>query len=74
MNKKIIIKVDIDDNDNINWALKKFKRKCESFGIIKEYRKRKAFKKPSVRKKEKREAARKRNQKENRRRRSYSKI
>ncbi|MBT3980594.1 MAG: 30S ribosomal protein S21 [Bacteriovoracaceae bacterium] len=41
-------------------ALRKFKRKCENFGVLKEYKKRKDYKKPSVRKKEKLEQAEKR--------------
>jgi small subunit ribosomal protein S21 len=41
-------------------AIKKFKRLCESFGVLREYRLRKEYKKPSIRKKEKHEAAVKR--------------
>ena len=37
---------------------------CDAFGILKEYRKRKAYRKPSARIKEKREAAEKRRKKE----------
>ena len=70
-----VISVDILDGDSVNWALKKFKRQCDSYGIIKEYRKRKEFKKPSIQKKEKLEAALKRKIKEERKKvRRYSKI
>ncbi len=41
----------------VEGSLKKFKRLCESAGILKEYRKRKEFKKKSVKLKEKKEAA-----------------
>ena len=57
------IKVTIDDNFSVDRAIKKFKRQCDSYGIIKEYRKRQEYKKPSVMKKEKLEAAAKRRRK-----------
>lgn len=41
-------------------AIRKFKRMCEAYGVAKEYRARKEYKKPSIRKKEKLEAAQKR--------------
>ncbi len=68
------IQVEIKDGDNLNWALKKFKRQCDAYGLLKEYRKRKAHRKPSVREKEKTESALKRRRKESLRSRSYSKI
>ena len=74
MKNTVTITVDIEETDNINWALKKFRRQCESYGVIKEYRKRQAYKKPSVKLKEKREAAAKRKKKESSRRFRYSKI
>ena len=40
----------IKDGENIERALKKFKRKFEKTGIIRELRDRKTFEKPSVRK------------------------
>lgn len=59
------IKVIIDHNrGNAEACIKKFKRMCEAAGVLKEYRKRKEYKKPSVRKKEKIEAAVKRKSKE----------
>jgi len=57
------IKIDIGDGMMVERALKKFKRMCDSYGIVKEYRKREAFIKPSVRLKEKQEAAEKRRKK-----------
>ncbi|MDH4467906.1 MAG: 30S ribosomal protein S21 [Bacteriovoracaceae bacterium] len=57
------IKIDIADGMMVERALKKFKRMCDSYGIVKEYRKREAFIKPSVRLKEKEEAAEKRRKK-----------
>lgn len=59
------IKVVIDDRNGVERSLKKFKRLCESFGVIREYRKRQEYKKPSVRKKEKTAAADKRRKKTN---------
>lgn len=57
------IKVKITDGFQADRAIKKFKRLCDQFGIIKEYRKREAYQKPSVREKEKRESAEKRRKK-----------
>jgi small subunit ribosomal protein S21 len=59
------IKVVIDGTKHgVEGSLKKFKRLCEAAGILKEYRKRKEFKKPSVKRKEKMEAATKRKAKD----------
>ncbi len=49
--------------EDINRAIKRFKRKVEREGIMKEIKKRKHYLKPSVRKKEKRIAAAKRRRK-----------
>ena len=43
-----MIKIPIKEGENIERALKKFKRKAERTGIIKEVRARKAYIKPSV--------------------------
>jgi small subunit ribosomal protein S21 len=51
------------DASGIDRSLKKFKRMCESCGIVREYRMRKEYRKPSVKKKEKTESAQKRAQK-----------
>jgi len=47
LNNKMII-VQLKEGENIERALKKFKRKYEKTGIVKELRSRQAFKKPSV--------------------------
>ena len=47
-----MIIIPIKEGENIDRALKKFKRKFEKTGIMKELRERKAFKKPSVRRRE----------------------
>ncbi len=59
------IQISIDDRFGLERSLKKFKRMCESFGVVKEYRKRQDYKKPSVRLKEKVAAAAKRRAKSN---------
>lgn len=61
--EKVNIEVKIGDGIPVDKALKKFKRLCDQFGIIKEYRKREAHQKRSVKMKEKREAAEKRRKK-----------
>jgi len=43
-----MIIVPIKEGENIDRALKKFKRKFEKTGVVKELRARQAFKKPSV--------------------------
>lgn len=62
-NEESAIQVMIDDRNGVERSLKKFKRMCESFGVIREYRKRQEYKKPSVRLKEKLAAADKRRKK-----------
>ena len=47
-----MIIIPIKEGENIDKALKKFKRKFEKTGVIKELRERQAFKKPSVRSRE----------------------
>ena len=44
----VMIIVPVKEGENIERALKKFKRKAEKTGIIKEVRSRKQFNKPSV--------------------------
>lgn len=43
-----MIIIPIKEGENIDKALKKFKRKFEKTGVIKELRERQAFRKPSV--------------------------
>jgi small subunit ribosomal protein S21 len=45
---KTMIIVQLKEGENIERALKKFKRKYEKTGVVKELRSRQAFKKPSV--------------------------
>ena len=48
-----MIIVQVKEGENIERALKKFKRKFEKTGIVKELRARQAFEKPSVAKRKK---------------------
>ena len=48
-----MIVVPVKEGENIERALKKFKRKFEKTGVVKELRRRQAFDKPSVVKREK---------------------
>lgn len=50
----------VGENETLENALKRFKRKCAREGVIAETRKREYYEKPSVKKKKKAEAARKR--------------
>lgn len=60
MTQKSSIYIKIDDKYGVERSLKKFKRLCESFGVVREYRKRQEYKKPSIKLKEKTAAAAKR--------------
>lgn len=60
MTKLESVKVKIDDKFTTEKALRKFKRLCESFGIVREYKNRQNYSKPSVKQKEKKAAAAKR--------------
>ena len=48
-----MIIVQVKEGENIEKALKKFKRKYERTGIVKELRSRQAFEKPSVKNRKK---------------------
>lgn len=62
-NAKENIRLNIPEGVPVEKILKKFKRLCDSYGIVREYRNRQAYDKPSIRAKEKREAAEKRRKK-----------
>ena len=47
-----MIIIPVKEGENIERALKKFKRKFEKTGVMKELRERKAYKKPSVARRE----------------------
>jgi len=47
-----MIVVPVKEGENIEKALKKFKRKFEKTGVVKELRKRQAFQKPSITKRQ----------------------
>lgn len=51
--------VKVGENESLESALKRFKRKCQKDGIIGDLRKKEAYEKPSVARKKKQEAARK---------------
>ena len=52
--------IKVGENESIDSALRRFKRKCSRDGIIGDPRRKEHYEKPSVRKKKKSEAARKR--------------
>ena len=47
------------DERGVERTLRKFKRMCDTYGIVKTYRARQEYKKPSIQAKEKREVGRK---------------
>ena len=52
--------IKVKENETLDQALRRFKRKCANAGILSEVRKREHYEKPSVKRKKKSEAARKR--------------
>ncbi|MBI9070677.1 MAG: 30S ribosomal protein S21 [Melioribacteraceae bacterium] len=56
----------LQDNENIDRALKRFKKKYERSGVLKEFKKRTFFTKPSIEKRMTRIKAQRRAAKENR--------
>ena len=56
--KKMEIRV--GENESLESALKRFKRKCARSGVLAEVRRREHYEKPSIKRKKKAEAARKR--------------
>ncbi len=45
-----MVGITLQENENIDRALKRFKKKYERSGILKEYKKRTAYTKPSIEK------------------------
>ena len=68
------IYVNIGEGMPAEKAIRKFKRLCDSYGIVKEYRKRNEYRKPCVARKEKLENAEKRRKKNNSKSRTGRKI
>ena len=66
-------KVKIGEGVPIEKVLRKFKRMCDSYGIVRQYRDKEAYKKPSIREKEKSENAEKRKRKTASKAKSYNK-
>ena len=52
--------IKVGENETLESALRRFKRKCARAGVLSEVRKREHYEKPSVKRKKKSEAARKR--------------
>lgn len=60
-----MVGINVQENENIDKALKRFKKKYERSGILKEFKKRTFYIKPSVEKRMERIKARRRAIKEN---------
>ncbi|ABP67418.1 small subunit ribosomal protein S21 [Caldicellulosiruptor bescii] len=52
--------VRVGENESLDSALRRFKKKCAEAGVLAELRKREHYESPSVRRKKKSEAARRR--------------
>ncbi|NUM30922.1 MAG: 30S ribosomal protein S21 [Bacteroidetes bacterium] len=47
-----MILVNVKENENLDKAIKKFKKKFEKTGVVRELRERQAFTKPSIRRRQ----------------------
>jgi small subunit ribosomal protein S21 len=65
-----VIGIHVNENENIDRALKRFKKKYERSGILKEFKKRTFFIKPSIEKRMEKIKARRRAHKDSMRERS----
>ena len=61
-----MVGINVQENENIDKALKRFKKKYERSGILKEYKKRTFYSKPSIEKRMDRMKAKRRASRENR--------
>ena len=59
--KKKMSTIKVGENESVESALRRFKRKCSRDGIIGDLRKKEFYESPSVKRRKKSEAARKRN-------------
>ena len=57
---KKVAEIKVKENEQLDSALRRFKRSCARSGVLAELRKREHYEKPSVKRKKKSEAARKR--------------
>lgn len=67
-------KIEIEEGEPIEIAIRRFRKKCERDGIIRELKKRSFYEKPSLKKKRKKEALIRKIQKRLRRQKRYQKI
>lgn len=58
--EKAMPEVKVGENESIESALRRFKKKIQKAGVLSEVKKRERYEKPSVKRKRKSEAARKR--------------
>ncbi|MBI4538816.1 MAG: 30S ribosomal protein S21 [Gemmatimonadetes bacterium] len=65
--KVLVVEVIIGDNESLERALRRFKRKVQRSGLYSELRKRRYYEKPSQQRKRKREAAIRRERRRRRR-------
>lgn len=65
----IVLEVVVQDNESLDRALRRFKRKVQRSGLYSELRKRRYYEKPSAQRKRKKEAAIRRERRRQRRKR-----
>ena len=64
--------IEVHDNESIESAIKRFRKKCERDGITRELKKRSFYEKPSLKKKKKKEALKRKLEKKIRRQQRHS--
>jgi len=65
----IVLEIVVQDNESLDRALRRFKRKVQRSGLYSELRKRRFYEKPSAQRKRKKEAAIRRERRRQRRKR-----
>ena len=65
----IVLEIVVQDNESLDRALRRFKRKVQRSGLYSELRKRRYYEKPSAQRKRKKEAAIRRERRRQRRKR-----
>ena len=55
-----MVEITLDEGDRLDWALKKFKKKVEKAGVLKDLRRKRQYTKPSEERKQRAAAAKRR--------------
>jgi small subunit ribosomal protein S21 len=65
--RKVVVEIQIGENDRLDWALKQFRRRMIRSGLFKDMRRKRFYEKPSEARKAKEKAAERRKHKDRKR-------